>query len=115
MADNKMPSGKDPIVKPQSMTDKLQGLSNNVNAVSIPKITSAYNVGKAKDFSAKQNNLAKFGTYGSEIYGKLGFDPNKNMNEVYDAEMTELIMNTLDIIDRELADKIASVLNLEIP
>ena len=86
MADNKMPSGKDPIVKPQSMTDKLQGLSNNVNAVSIPKITSAYNVGKAKDFSAKQNNLAKFGTYGSEIYGKLGFDPNKNMNEVYDAE-----------------------------
>lgn len=36
-------------------------------------------------------------------------------DEVYDAEMTELIMNTLDIIDRELADKIASVLNLEIP
>ena len=26
--------------------------------------------------------------------------------------MTELIMNTLDIIDRDLADKIANVLNL---
>lgn len=35
-------------------------------------------------------------------------------DEIYDAETTELIMNTLDIIDRELADKIAAVLNLGI-
>lgn len=35
-------------------------------------------------------------------------------DEIYDAEMTELIMNTLDIIDRDLADKLASVLNLGI-
>ncbi len=71
---------------------KLQDLSSKVNAETLPKIASAYNVGKARDFSAKQANLAKFATYGSETFGKLGFDPFKTshtsgksgMDELYD-------------------------------
>ena len=34
---------------------------------------------------------------------------------VYDAEMTELLMNTLDVLDQELATAIARVLNLDNP
>ena len=33
----------------------------------------------------------------------------------YDAEMTELVMNTLDVLDNELASWIAQVLNLNNP
>ena len=36
-------------------------------------------------------------------------------DEKYDAEMTDSIMNTLAIIDEEIADKITSVLNLDMP
>jgi hypothetical protein len=34
---------------------------------------------------------------------------------LYDAEMTELLMNTLDVLDNELASWLAKVLNLENP
>lgn len=36
-------------------------------------------------------------------------------DEKYDAEMTDSIMNTLAIVDEDLANKINSVLNLDIP
>lgn len=36
-------------------------------------------------------------------------------DEKYDAEMTDSIMNTLAIVDEDLANKINSVLNLDVP
>lgn len=80
------------IKKPEDIGAKLQTISSKVNAETLPKIASAYNVGKARDFSAKQANLAKYATYGSETFGKLGFDPFKashtsgksGMDELYD-------------------------------
>lgn len=65
------PSGKNEPKVPTS----LQKLSNDVNAEMLPKVTSVYNIGKARDFSAKKANLAKYTTYGTETFGKLGFDP----------------------------------------
>jgi len=47
------------------------------------------------------------------------FDPLVDLlvkhDEKYDAEMTDAIMNTLAIVDEDLASKINSVLNLDIP
>ncbi|KAL4499016.1 hypothetical protein ABPG72_016918 [Tetrahymena utriculariae] len=47
------------------------------------------------------------------------FDPLVDLlvkhDEKYDAEMTDAIMNTLAIVDEDLANKINSVLNLELP
>lgn len=65
------PSGKNEPKVPTS----LQKLSNDVNAEMLPKVTNVYNIGKARDFSAKKANLAKYTTYGTETFGKLGFDP----------------------------------------
>lgn len=45
--------------------------------------TSAWNAGKGTVFSAKQANVDKFQTYGSKVYGKLGYDPYKNNDKVY--------------------------------
>lgn len=80
--------------KPKMSADdlKFKQLADKHLEKSLPKIVSVYNLGKAKDFSAKQANLAKYATYGSETYGKLGFDPYKNstvpgksgMDKLYD-------------------------------
>jgi hypothetical protein len=80
--------------KPKMSADdlKFKKLADKHLEKSLPKIVSVYNLGKAKDFSAKQANLAKYATYGSETYGKLGFDPYKNstvpgksgMDQLYD-------------------------------
>lgn len=78
------------IKKPEDIGSKLQSISNDVNAASLPKIVSAYNVGRANDFSAKQNNLAKYVTYGSETYGKLGFDPFKTSSTANKSGMDDL-------------------------
>lgn len=47
------------------------------------------------------------------------FDPLVDLlvkhDEKYDAEMTDSMMNTLAIIDEDIADKITSVLNLDLP
>lgn len=49
----------------------------------------------------------------------LFFDPLVDLlvkhDEKYDAEMTDSIMNTLAIVDEDLANKINSVLNLDVP
>jgi hypothetical protein len=78
------------IKKPVEIEDKLQSISNKVNAETLPKITSAYNAGRANDFSAKQANLAKYASYGSETFGKLGFDPYKSSNTAGKSGMDEL-------------------------
>ena len=71
----------DDAQKPKPKLDaddiKFKQLADKHLEKALPKLVSVYNVGKAKDFSAKQANLAKYATYGSETYGKLGFDPYK--------------------------------------
>ena len=74
MANVNEPNGK-PKVDPK--IEKLNQIANARLEKDLPKAISVYNMGKAKDFSAKQANLAKYATYGSETYGKLGFDPYK--------------------------------------
>jgi hypothetical protein len=52
----------------------------------ILKMTRAYNAKNAMQgtfFNAKQQNIDMYLNYGSEVYGKLGFNPNKNMKEQY--------------------------------
>jgi hypothetical protein len=65
-----------PKIDPKA--EQLNKLANQQLEKDLPKIVDVYNIGKAKDFSAKQSNLAKYTTYGSETYGKLGFDPYKS-------------------------------------
>jgi hypothetical protein len=70
--------GDVPKPKIDAQTEKLTKLANKQLEKDLPKIVDVHNIGKAKDFSAKQANLAKYATYGSETYGKLGFDPFKS-------------------------------------
>ena len=67
------------VPKPKIDADdlKFKQLADKHLEKALPKLVSVYNMGKAQDFSAKQANLAKYATYGSETYGKLGFDPYK--------------------------------------
>jgi hypothetical protein len=63
--------------KVDSKVAALDKAANEHLEKTLPKMIDVYNLGKAKDFSAKQSNLAKYATYGSKTYGKLGFDPYK--------------------------------------
>ena len=67
----------EPKPKMDPKAEKLNQLANAQLEKDLPKMVDIHNLGKAKDFSAKQANLAKYVTYGSETYGKLGFDPYK--------------------------------------
>jgi hypothetical protein len=69
--------GDVPKPKETELDKKLNRLANEHLEKTLPSMVNVYNMGKSKDFSAKQANLAKYATYGSEIYGKLGFDPYK--------------------------------------
>ena len=63
------------VAKAEAHTQKLKALSAKINSEQAPTMYSAYSAGRGDEFSAKQANQAKYATYGSEIYGKLGFNP----------------------------------------
>jgi hypothetical protein len=76
MANNDL--GNPPKPKMDPKAEKLTKLAQEHIDENLPKLIDVHNMGKAKDFSAKQANLAKYVTYGSKTYGKLGFDPYKS-------------------------------------
>ena len=73
---------QDPI-KTSTFEEQFKKSANKAEQNLLPKLYNDAEFGKAQNFSAKQSNLAKYVTYGSEIYGKLGFDPRKNMDDLY--------------------------------
>ena len=85
------------IAKADAYQKQLSALSAKVNSEAAPTMYSAYNAGRGNQFSAKQFNQAKYATYGSEIYGKLGFNPyqeggipneKSGMDVLYDTNTT---------------------------
>lgn len=65
----------EPPAPPLSEVDELLKISNETVADEASKINFDYQAGKSIEFSAKQANFEKYYSYGSDIYGKLGFNP----------------------------------------
>ena len=85
------------VAKAEAHSQKLKALSAKVNSEQAPTMYSAYSAGRGDEFSAKQANQAKYATYGSKIYGKLGFNPyqpggipdkKSGMDVLYDTNTT---------------------------
>ena len=65
----------EPPVPPLTLADEINQMSEQVLAEEAPYMDFNYQQGKTKEFSAKQANFEKYYSYGSEIYGKYGFNP----------------------------------------
>lgn len=73
---------------PLSFEEKFKQSADKAEKTMLPKLYNEAQFGKGQDFSAKLSNMAKYTTYGSKIYGKLGFDPRKNMDKIYHSNTT---------------------------
>lgn len=65
----------EPPEPPLTSIDKINKISDEVFATQAPHIDFDYQMGKTEEFSAKRQNFDKYYSYGSDIYGKYGFNP----------------------------------------
>lgn len=66
---------------PLSIGEKLKQNANIEVAKAFDPQQAVYNVGKGRSFSGAQHNVDRYLSYGTDVYGKLGFDPFDNKLE----------------------------------
>lgn len=89
----------EPPTPPLSEVDELLKISNETVADEAYLIDFDYKAGKDLEFSAKLNNFEKYYSYGSDTYGKFGFNPFLNgVDTDGDGEMDKTGMD--DLYDR---------------
>ena len=72
---------------------EIQNNKNIINDILVDRDVEAkdqFLIGRDTKFSGKQMNFEKYLTYDSEVYGKLGFNPYRDNEKIYNEKMVHI-------------------------
>lgn len=75
--------------KQRSLDEKMASAENDLR-FKLDKNFTVFDQNKSVNFSPVQTNMSRYLTYGSKVYGQLGFDPTRDNNALYNTKTSAL-------------------------